>query len=282
MIVDPKDRKYASQIAQRFEAIVECSNDAIISRDLLGTITTWNPAATRIFGYTAEEIIGKPVSVLIPLDRQDEESEIIRRIRRGERFDHYETVRRRKDGVLVNISLTVSPIKDAEGTVVGASKIARDNTESKRAEEKQRLLFREMNHRVNNLLTLAGGIVTLSARSAKSPKDLAEQVRTRLKAVASAHELMLPGLVPGSDTSKRRTDMASLIRTIVAPYSELDQGNDVRITAAGPDISIEKTPSQAGLCCCTSSRQTRSNMARCPLPMATSISNGRCRMIICR
>ena len=98
MIVDPKDRKCASQIAQRFEAIVEFSNDAIISKDLLGTITTWNPAATRIFGYTAEEIIGKPVSVLIPLDRQDEESEIIERIRRGECLDHYETVRRRKDG----------------------------------------------------------------------------------------------------------------------------------------------------------------------------------------
>ena len=92
MIVDPKDRKCASQIAQRFEAIVEFSNDAIISKDLLGTIMTWNPAAMRIFGYTAEEIIGKPVSVLIPLDRQDEESEIIERIRRGERIDHYETV----------------------------------------------------------------------------------------------------------------------------------------------------------------------------------------------
>lgn len=238
MIVDPRDRKCASQIAQRFEAIVEFSNDAIISKDLLGTITTWNRAATRIFGYTAEEIIGKPVSILIPLDRQDEETDINRRIRCGECLDHYETVRRRKDGSLVNISLTVSPIKDAEGTIVGASKIARDITESKRAAEKQRLLFREMNHRINNLLTLAGGIVTLSARSAKSPKELAEQVRTRLNAVARAHELMLPGLVPASDTSKRRTEMASLIRTIVAPYSELKQGKDSRITAVGPDISI--------------------------------------------
>jgi PAS domain S-box-containing protein len=238
MIVDPKDRNCASQIAQRFEAIVEFSNDAIISKDLLGTVTTWNPAATRIFGYTAEEIIGKPVSILIPLERQDEEYEIIERIRRGECVDHYETVRRRKDGNLVNISLTISPIKDAEGTIVGASKIARDITESKRAAEKQRLLFREMNHRVNNLLTLAGGIVTLSARSAKSPKDLAEQVRTRLKAVASAHELMLRGLVPGSDTSKRRTDMASLIRAIISPYSDMEQGSNSRIAAAGLDISI--------------------------------------------
>jgi PAS domain S-box-containing protein len=83
MIIDPSDRKCASQIVQRFEAIVEFSNDAIISKDHLGTITTWNPAATRIFGYTAEEIIGKPVCVLIPLDRQDEESDINRRIRRA-------------------------------------------------------------------------------------------------------------------------------------------------------------------------------------------------------
>ena len=239
MIVDPSDRNCPIQIAQRFEAIVEFSNDAIISKDLDGIITTWNPAAERIFGYTSEEIIGMPVTILIPPDRRDEEPGIIERIHRGERVDHYETVRQRKDGSLVDISLTVSPIKDAEGRIIGASKIARDITESKRAAEEQRLLFREMNHRVNNLLTLAGGIVTLSARSAKSPKDLAEQVRTRLGAIARAHELMLPGLTGRpSETSKRGTTLAALIRTIVSPYFDMDQGKQLRIVAAGPDLSI--------------------------------------------
>ena len=96
--------------AQRFAAIVEFSDDAIISKDLNGVITSWNPGAERIFGYSAEEVIGKPVTILIPLERQDEEPGILERIRRGERIDHYETIRCRKDGSYIDISLTVSPI----------------------------------------------------------------------------------------------------------------------------------------------------------------------------
>jgi PAS domain S-box-containing protein len=107
-------------------AIVESSVDAIISKDLAGVIITWNRGAQRLFGYTAEEAIGRSVTMLIPADRPDEEPMILGRVRRGERIDHYETVRRRKDGSLVDISLTVSPIKDEAGNIVGASKIARD------------------------------------------------------------------------------------------------------------------------------------------------------------
>src|SRR3546814_7489716 len=118
----------------------------------------------------------------------DEGPDILRRIRRGERIDHYETLRRRKDGSLVEISLTVSPIKDATGRIIGASKIARDITERKRAQEQQRILLREMNHRVKNLFALAGGVVALSARSARSAKDLAGAVRERLDALSKAHD----------------------------------------------------------------------------------------------
>src|SRR6202011_2680059 len=132
---DVTERRRAGQLAQRLVAIVESSDDAIVSKDLDGIVKTWNLGAERLFGYTAEEAIGKPITLLIPMDRRDEESEILSRIRRGERIDHYETVRRRKDGSLVEISLTVSPIKNAEGTIIGASKIARDITERKRAEQ---------------------------------------------------------------------------------------------------------------------------------------------------
>jgi PAS domain S-box-containing protein len=111
--------------AQRFAAIIEFSDDAIITKDLNSIITSWNPGAERLFGYSAEEAIGRPVTVLIPTERQDEEPVILERIRRGERVDHYETVRLRKDGSHVDISLSVSPIKDVNGTIVGASKIAR-------------------------------------------------------------------------------------------------------------------------------------------------------------
>ena len=115
-------------------AIIESADDAIISKTLEGIITSWNKGAERIFGYTAEEIIGKSVTVLIPSDHPDEEPAILARLRAGERIEHYETVRVRKDGTLVNISLTVSPIRSPDGSIIGASKIARDITQSKRAE----------------------------------------------------------------------------------------------------------------------------------------------------
>jgi PAS domain S-box-containing protein len=110
---------------QRLAAIAESSDDAIIAKDLDGFITNWNRGAERLFGYSAAEAIGKPISILIPADRQDEEPEILGSVRRGERIDHYETVRCRKNGTTVEISLTVSPIRDLDGTIVGASKKSR-------------------------------------------------------------------------------------------------------------------------------------------------------------
>jgi PAS domain S-box-containing protein len=130
---DITERKRAERGALRLSAIVDSSDDAIISKDLNGVITSWNQSAERIFGYSAAEAIGQPVAgLLIPPDRLDEEPKILARLRSGERVDHFETVRRRKDGALLDISLTVSPVKDAEGGIIGASKIARDISESKR------------------------------------------------------------------------------------------------------------------------------------------------------
>jgi len=131
---DVTERHRAEALARHFVAIVESSEDTIISKDLNGIIQSWNKAAERMFGYTAEEIIGKPVLTLISPDRYHEEDNILARIRSGDRVEHFETVRRRKDGSLVDISLTVSPIRDDKGNIVGASKIARDITERKRAE----------------------------------------------------------------------------------------------------------------------------------------------------
>ena len=115
-------------------AIVEYSDDAIISKDLNGIITSWNRGAQHLFGYTAGEMVGQPVHHLIPEDRLHEEPLILERLRRGERIDHYETVRKRKDGTLIEISLSVSPIKDRDGRIVGASKIARAISERKQGE----------------------------------------------------------------------------------------------------------------------------------------------------
>lgn len=120
--------------AHRLAAIVESSDDAIISKNLDGIVTSWNRAAERLFGYKAHEIIGKPILTLIPADRWSEENDILARIQRGQRVEHFETVRRRKDGSLIDVSLAISPIRRADGTVTGASKIARDIGERKRSE----------------------------------------------------------------------------------------------------------------------------------------------------
>ena len=142
IIQDITDRKRAEGALNHFAAVVEYSDDAIITKTLEGVISSWNPGAERIFGYTAEEAVGKPVTILIPEEHLNEEPGILERLRRGERIDHYETIRRRKDGTLFNVSLTVSPIKNSEGRIVGASKIARDITRQKRAED----LVREQAH----------------------------------------------------------------------------------------------------------------------------------------
>ena len=126
--------KITEESRQWLGAIIESSDDAIISKNLDGIITSWNKGAERIFGYQEDEVIGKPVTVLMPPERYNEEPAILAGIRQGERFDHYETVRKRKDGSLIDISLSISPIKDVQGRIIGASKIGRDITQRKRME----------------------------------------------------------------------------------------------------------------------------------------------------
>lgn len=238
MLVDITDRKSSEHAALRLAAIVESSDDAIVAKDLNGIITDWNRGAERLFGYTAEEVIGKPITILIPADRDNEEPAILSRIRRGERVDHYETIRRRKDGSLVEISLTVSPIKNAEGRIIGASKIARDITERKRAQEQQQLLLREMNHRVKNLFTLASSVVTLSARTANTPGELAAAVGQRLTALSRAHALTLPKITETAHEAVQPTTLHALIWTIVSPYEGRTENGRPRVMVSGPDIPI--------------------------------------------
>jgi PAS domain S-box-containing protein len=135
-LFDITERKRAETAAMRLAAVVQSSHDAIAAKTLNGIITDWNQSAERIFGYKPKEIIGKSVLTLIPKDLQDEEQEILRRIRRGESLDHYETVRRRKDGQLIDVSLTISPIKGPKGEILGVSKIARDITDQKQTERR--------------------------------------------------------------------------------------------------------------------------------------------------
>lgn len=189
---DVTDRKHAERDAYHLAAIVESSEDAIISKDLNGVITTWNRGAQRLFDYTAAEAIGQPVTMLIPPNRLDEETEILSRIRRGERIDHYETVRQRKDGTLVDISLTVSPILDTRGKVVGASKIARDVSERKQAETQQRVLLNELNHRVKNNMQMLQSLLHTAARQTDNgeARRVLGEAGGRIAAMAAAQRIL--------------------------------------------------------------------------------------------
>jgi PAS domain S-box-containing protein len=188
MLVDLTDRKASEENAQRLASIVQSSDDAIISKDLNGIIKSWNKGAERLFGYAASDVVGKAITILIPPERIDEEPSILERLKRGERIDHYETVRRRKDGTLVDISLTVSPITSADGRVIGASKIARDITERRRAQEQQKVLLAEIMHRVKNTLATVQAISTQTLRLA--PADERAAFTARLHALSKAHDLL--------------------------------------------------------------------------------------------
>jgi PAS domain S-box-containing protein len=190
-------------------SIVESSDDAIISKDLNGIITSWNRGAERVFGYSAAEAVGKPVNMLIPTELPDEEPAILNRIRRGERIDHYETQRVRKDGSRINISLTVSPVKDDTGKIVGASKIARDITERKRADAQISVLAREAEHRTKNILATVQATVHLT--QAQTADEFRRAVQGRIQALANIHTLFVESRWAGAE-------LHALVTQELAPY----------------------------------------------------------------
>src|SRR6201993_5073257 len=238
--VDITERKQAEAALRDSEqrlrwlaSIVASSDDAIVSKNLDGVITSWNRGAERVFGYAAEEVIGQPITIVIPQDRQDEERTILTRIRRGERIDHFETVRQRKHGSLIVVSLTVSPVKNAEGKIVGASKIARDITEQKRAQEQITTLAREAEHRSKNLLATVQATVNLS--QSDTPQGLKHAIEGRIRALANVHSLFV-------ETRWIGAELSAIATQELAPYSETDE---TRVQIDGPQVLLEPNAAQA-------------------------------------
>jgi PAS domain S-box-containing protein len=212
--------------AQRLAAIVESSDDAILSMDLDGIIATWNRGAEKLLGYAAEEVIGKSVAMLIPADKRGEEPEILDRIKRGESVQDYETERLRKDGSPIAISLSVSPIMDGGGTIIGASKIGRDITERKRAEESRELLLQESRHRIKNTLATVQAIAGQTLRH--TPPVEQQAFLARLHALGEAHDLL----------TSENWDQAPLRDVVKRALNPFLSSQQQRIAVDGPDVWV--------------------------------------------
>ena len=219
--------------SRHFAAIVESSDDAIISKNLDGIIMSWNRGAQNLFGYTADEVIGKPVTILIPPERHNEEPAILQRLRSGQRVDHYETVRCRKDGSTIDISLTISPVKNATGEIIGASKIARDISERKRDQAQIAMLGREAEHRARNVLATVQAAVQLT--KADTAKGFQQAITGRIQALANVHRLFVESPWAGAE-------LHSIVTEELAPYS---QEREDRVQLSGPKCMLEPNAAQA-------------------------------------
>ena len=219
MLVDITDRKQAERAMVHLAAIVMSSEDAIISKNLQGIVTSWNGAAERLFGYTADEMIGQPVSRLIPSDLQDEETGILQRIGRGESIEQYETIRVRKDGTAFPISLTVSPLIDLHGRIIGASKIARNITEQKRVEEALRERDRTLTMVNDALKKQAVALAEANKELEGFSYSVSHDLRAPLRTIDAFSRIVEEEHGPRLDDEGRRS--LTIIRKAVGQAGEL-------------------------------------------------------------
>ena len=238
-----------------FTAIVDSSEDAIVSKDLHSIVMSWNKGAERTFGYSAEDMIGHSIIKLLPPDRVDEEGQILARLHRGERVEHYETIRRRKDGRLIDVSLTISPIRDATGVIVGASKIARDITEQKealrklaeahehlkRADTMKAEFLATLSHELRTPLNAILGWVQILKNGATAD-DLAEGVpiierNVRAQAQLIEDLLDMSRIEAGKvNLDIQPVDLAEIVNASIETLRPAAQGKDIRLTSAFSSI----------------------------------------------
>lgn len=224
------ERDIAEQSLRQLGSILQTTDDAVIGVDLNERITAWNGSAEKVLGYSASETIGRPVAILVPSERHEAEREYLQRVRAGEHVDHYETVRRRKDGTLVDVELTVSPVLDATGRLVGASKIARDISERKRAQARQDMLAREIQHRTKNLFAVVQSVVGRSFAGKHTVEDAEAAVVSRLASLAQTHAMLM-------DKQWEGLDLAEVISTEMSPYAG-------RVKIEGPNLTLNPKAAQ--------------------------------------
>ncbi|QSA98480.1 sensor histidine kinase [Methylococcus sp. EFPC2] len=243
------DRNRADEARARLAAIVESAADAIIGKDLNGVILSWNPAAERLFGYRAEEVIGKHVTLLIPPEHADEESRILEHIRLGVRVEPYESVRLRKDGSIVDVWLTTSPVKDMRGNVIGASKIVRDISERKRVEQKildslreKEVLLQEIHHRVKNNLAVISSLFYLQATytSDEPTIKILKESQDRVRSMALVHESLYgsQNLAAVDFAEYARRLSVQLVQSYSLPAGEIHLSTDMAPVRMSIDLAV--------------------------------------------
>ena len=197
MVIDVTEHRRADEVHAQLAAIVASSDDAIIGKTLEGVITSWNAGAERLYGYSASEVIGQPIALLVPPERSDELPAILAHLRKGERLQHVETVRMRKDGQRLDVSLSIFPIKDANGRIIGAATIARDITERMQVEaylkaslREKEMLLKEIHHRVKNNLQVVSSLLGLQAQMIADPQLRVpfEESQARIQTMALIHQ----------------------------------------------------------------------------------------------
>ncbi len=242
MAIDITDIKQAEEKSAKLGAIIESSDDAIISKTLESVITSWNDAAQRIFGYTAEEIIGETIYKLIPPDRQDEEPRILARLKGGERVEHFETKRMTKDGRLLDVSLTISPIKDKQGNIIGLSKIARDITERKLDEARKNDFIGMVSHELKTPLTSLTAIIQVANAKLKQSNDAfltgaLERANMQVKRMTAMINgfLNISRLEAGKiDIKKEPFDLYRLLQEIVDETRLILNTHTISLVESGP------------------------------------------------
>lgn len=236
-----RGHKNADEARRLLASIVDSTDDAIVSKDLNGNILSWNAAAQRLFGYTAEEIVGQSIRKLLPATREDDFFKILDRIRRGERVAHYETIRKRKDGSLVEVALTISPIYDEEGRITGASKIARDLTsfrEAQREQERIRQLFlATLGHDLRNPLnTIVVSLAHLQKRLPEALRDTATRMKTSADRMTRMIEQLLDftraRMGGGIPLAPQPDDLREICAAVVDEM-QVQNSNRTRLTARG-------------------------------------------------
>ena len=228
--VDISEQKRHQETLSRLAAIVESSDDAIVGHSLDGIVTSWNKGAEKIFGYLADEMAGKPISILLPEGENDAMPGILERVRNDEAIQSFETMRAAKDGKRIHISLTVSPVRNADGRIIAASTVARDVSDRIRAEQQRTVLMKELDHRTKNTLATVLAIASQTATNAATIGDFIEAFRARLLALASTHNLL-------SEEHWQSASLRRILSTELSPYEH--DGDEPRFTLDGEDVSLE-------------------------------------------